>query len=68
MATRQSQAASDMVSAASQFLGSLNEDQKAKATYDYMDGERMFGITRPSTATACRCGTWTPVNVNWRWP
>ncbi len=49
MATRQSQpqAAADMVRAASQFLESLNEDQKAKATYDYMDGERMFWYYPP---------------------
>ena len=49
MATRQSQpqAAADMVRAATQFLESLNEDQKAKATYDYMDGERMFWYYPP---------------------
>ena len=42
------------------FLESLDQAQKAKATFDYMDGERMFLVfTRPSIATACRCGTWT---------
>ena len=31
-----------MVAAAKAFLGSLNGHQKAKATYEYMDGERVF--------------------------
>ena len=28
-----------------EFLNSLSEDQKTKACFHYMDGERLFGIT-----------------------
>ena len=36
------QAVAQMVDAAKAFLGSLNAQQKAKATFEYMDGERVF--------------------------
>ncbi|GIT01718.1 MAG: hypothetical protein CM1200mP27_03430 [Chloroflexota bacterium] len=36
-----------MVAAAKAFLGSLNDHQKAKATYEYMDGERVFWYYPP---------------------
>ena len=36
-----------MVAAAKAFLGSLNGPQKAKATYEYMDGERVFWYYPP---------------------
>ncbi len=41
------QASAQMVEAASKFLDSLSADQKAKATYDYMDGERIFWYYPP---------------------
>ena len=36
-----------MVAAAKAFLGSLDGQQKAKATYEYMDGERVFWYYPP---------------------
>ncbi len=49
MVTRQTQpkAAADMTRAANNFLSALREEQKAKATYDYMDGERLFWYYPP---------------------
>ena len=49
MTTQQSQpqAAADMTRAATNFLESLDQAQKAKATFDYMDGERMFWYYPP---------------------
>ena len=50
MATQQTetpQAVSQMVDAAKAFVGSLNEQQKAKATFEYMDGERIFWYYPP---------------------
>ena len=49
MATQQAnpQAAAQMAEAANNFLDSLSEPQKAKATYEYMDGERVFWYYPP---------------------
>jgi len=49
MATQhgQSEAAVEMAEACSSFLQSLNPDQKAKATYEYLDGERIFWYYPP---------------------
>ena len=41
------QAVSQMSAAASAWLGSLSADQKAKATFEYMDGERIFWYYPP---------------------
>ena len=41
------QAVAQMVDAAKAFLGSLNAQQKAKATFEYMDGERVFWYYPP---------------------
>lgn len=41
------QATSEMAAAASKWLDSLGADQKAKATFDYMDGERVFWYYPP---------------------
>ena len=43
----QPQAASEMAAAASSFLGSLSADQKQKAVYPYLDGERVFWYYPP---------------------
>ena len=40
-------AVSQMTEACSDFLKSLNSDQKAKATYSYLDGERIFWYYPP---------------------
>lgn len=42
-----SRAASQMRDACSSFLGSLSPEQRAKATYQYMDGERFFWYYPP---------------------
>ena len=42
-----SEAAVEMSEACSSFLQSLNPDQKAKATYQYLDGERVFWYYPP---------------------
>ena len=50
MATQQAatpQAVGQMTDAAKAFLGSLNAEQKAKATFEYMDGERIFWYYPP---------------------
>lgn len=50
MATRpitQPQAAADMADACSKFLDSLSPEQKARATFDYLDGERVFWYYPP---------------------
>ena len=41
------QAVSQMSAAATAWLGSLSADQKAKATFEYMDGERIFWYYPP---------------------
>jgi hypothetical protein len=41
------QAAAQMAEAASRFLESLSPQQKAKATYEYLDGERIFWYYPP---------------------
>jgi len=41
------QAATQMAEACTSFLGSLSEEQKSKATYEYMDGERVFWYYPP---------------------
>ena len=41
------QAVSQMVDAAKAFVGSLNDQQRAKATFEYMDGERVFWYYPP---------------------
>ena len=41
------QAAADMAAAAAAWLDSLSPDQRAKATYEYMDGERVFWYYPP---------------------
>ena len=43
----QPQAAAQMAAAAKSFLDSLSEAQKAKATFEYMDGERMYWYYPP---------------------
>ena len=43
----QPQAAAQMAAAARSFLDSLSEAQKAKATFEYMDGERMYWYYPP---------------------
>ena len=43
----QPQAATQMAAAARSFLESLTEAQKAKATFEYMDGERMYWYYPP---------------------
>jgi hypothetical protein len=43
----QPQAAAQMASAASSFLASLTAEQKIKATFQYMDGERVFWYYPP---------------------
>ena len=43
----QPQAATQMAAAARSFLDSLTEPQKAKATFEYMDGERMYWYYPP---------------------
>ena len=43
----QPQAATQMAAAARSFLESLTEPQKAKATFEYMDGERMYWYYPP---------------------
>ena len=43
----QPQAATQMAAAARSFLESLSEPQKAKATFEYMDGERMYWYYPP---------------------
>lgn len=43
----QAQLAAEMAQAASQWVGSLSADQKAKATFHYMDGERFFWYYPP---------------------
>ena len=43
----QPQAAAQMAAAARSFLDSLTEPQKAKATFEYMDGERMYWYYPP---------------------
>ena len=43
----QPQAAAQMAAAARSFLDSLTEAQKAKATFEYMDGERMYWYYPP---------------------
>ena len=40
-------AAADMAAAAAAWLDSLSDDQRAKATYEYMDGERVFWYYPP---------------------
>ena len=50
MATQQTdtpKAVSQMVDTAKAFVGSLNEQQKAKAIFEYMDGERIFWYYPP---------------------
>lgn len=50
MATQQAanpQAVAQMGAAATAFLDSLNSEQKAKATFEYMDGERIFWYYPP---------------------
>ena len=49
MATVQSQpqAAAQMGAAASRFLDSLTSEQKSRATFEYMDGERMYWYYPP---------------------
>jgi len=50
MATQQAetpQAVAKMVDAAKSFVNSLNAEQKAKATFEYMDGERIFWYYPP---------------------
>ena len=42
-----SAAVSQMTEACSSFLNSLNSEQKAKATYSYLDGERIFWYYPP---------------------
>ena len=42
-----SQAAAQMAAAARQFLDSLTAEQKSKATFEYMDGERMYWYYPP---------------------
>lgn len=41
------QAAADMAAAAAAWLDSLSPEQRAKATYEYMDGERVFWYYPP---------------------
>ena len=41
----QAHAVGEITQAASAFLGSLSADQKAKATFHYLDGERIFWYT-----------------------
>lgn len=41
------QAAADMAAAAAAWLNSLSPEQRAKATYEYMDGERVFWYYPP---------------------
>ena len=43
----QTQAAVEMTVACTEFLSSLNPEQKAKATYQYLDGERVFWYYPP---------------------
>ena len=43
----QPQAAAQMAAAAKNFLESLSEAQRAKATFEYMDGERMYWYYPP---------------------
>ena len=58
MATRieQPRAAGQMAETCARFLDSLAQDQKAKATFQYVDGERVFWLlssiepARPSLA------------------
>ena len=45
--TEESNAARDMAQAGARFLESLDSDQKAKATYQYEDGERVFWYYPP---------------------
>lgn len=50
MATKQAatpQAVGQITDAAKAFVGSLNAEQKAKATFEYMDGERIFWYYPP---------------------
>ena len=50
MATQQTetpQAVSQMMDAAKAFVSSLNDQQRAKATFEYMDGERIFWYYPP---------------------
>ena len=50
MATQQAatpQAVGQITDAAKAFVGSLNAEQKAKATFEYMDGERIFWYYPP---------------------
>ena len=50
MATQQTetpQAVAKMVDAAKSFINSLNAEQKAKASFEYMDGERIFWYYPP---------------------
>ena len=42
-----SPAAAQMSQACANFLNSLSQDQRAKATYQYMDGERVFWYYPP---------------------
>jgi len=59
MATQQiqaPQAAARMTDAAKAFVGSLDDGQKAKAIYEYMDGERVwtFGWITPRATIRSR--------------
>ena len=50
MATQQTdtpQAVAKMVDAAKSFVNTLNAEQKAKASFEYMDGERIFWYYPP---------------------
>ena len=56
------QAAGEMREAAIKFLNSLSPDQKGQATFDYIDGERVFWYYPPMKRhglllrMAVRCG------------
>ena len=61
------QAVGEITNAATAFVSSLNADQKAKATFEYLDGERVFWYYPPMNRHGLALRDMGPRNVSWRW-
>ena len=70
MATMQHlpQAAAHMERAAGKFLDSLSEAQKAKAAFEYMDGERMYWYYPPINRHGLALRDMSGNQRAWLWP
>ena len=70
MATQQTatpQAVGQITDAAKAFVNSLNAEQKAKALFEYMDGERVFWYYPPMNRHGLALRDMNLPSGSWRW-